>query len=120
MMITCKYFYFGYEVHDGKLENLPNFLEFLGYIYFYPTAAIGPTFDFTTYQNFIYQRKHYATIPPTLRVAIKDFATGVLFVLPVIFLGNKMNIKIFGTPEIQNYNLLEKFVILNTFPFISR
>ncbi len=119
-MITCKYFYFGNEVHDGKLEKLPNFLEFLGYFYFYPTAAIDPTFDFTTYQNFIHQSEHITPkFLPYLKVALKDFATAILFVLPLVFLGNKMDIKIFGKPEIQSYNLLEKFIILNTSPFLS-
>ena len=46
MLITCKLSYFAIFYADKKIEKLPSLFTFLGFIYFYPSAIIGPAFDF--------------------------------------------------------------------------
>ena len=59
MMFTCKYSYLAYSYTDGEIEKLPGLLEYLGFIYFYPAAVIGPTYNFVTYQQFIHLKGQY-------------------------------------------------------------
>ncbi|KAL4465514.1 hypothetical protein ABPG72_001617 [Tetrahymena utriculariae] len=63
MLIICKNIYFSTYVADGRTSKIPNLLEYLGYIYFYPSAIIGPAFNFNIYSDFIQLRDHYANIP---------------------------------------------------------
>jgi len=39
-----------------QFQTLPNILEFLGYIYFYPTYLVGPFIEFVDYNNYIKSR----------------------------------------------------------------
>ena len=43
-------------------EKFPNFLEFLSYIYFFPSAIYGPCFQIKDYLNYIYSREEYKRI----------------------------------------------------------
>lgn len=63
MLIICKNIYFMTYVVDGRIAVMPNLLEYLGYVYFYPSAIIGPAFNFNIYIEFIQRRDHYAVIP---------------------------------------------------------
>ena len=40
-------------------ENFPNYLEFLSYTYFFPSAIYGPCFQVKDYLNYIYGREEY-------------------------------------------------------------
>ena len=40
-------------------ENFPNYLEFLSYTYFFPSAIYGPCFQVKDYLNYIYNREEY-------------------------------------------------------------
>ena len=40
-------------------ENFPNFIEFLSYTYFFPSAIYGPCFQIKDYLNYIYHREEY-------------------------------------------------------------
>ena len=40
-------------------EKFPNYLEFLSYIYFFPSAIYGPCFQIKDYLNYIYNREEY-------------------------------------------------------------
>lgn len=43
-------------------EKFPNFAEFLSYIYFFPSAIYGPSFQIKDYLNYIYGREEYQNI----------------------------------------------------------
>ena len=40
-------------------EKFPNYLEFLSYIYFFPSAIYGPCFQIKDYLNYIYNKEEY-------------------------------------------------------------
>ncbi len=56
MLMLCKMLYVSFYYSDGRLKEIPSFFEYMGYMYFYPSAIIGPAFDFETYINFIYKK----------------------------------------------------------------
>lgn len=44
MVMLCKMTYFTFGYCDNKVE-MPEFLDYLGYLYFFPSAIIGPVFS---------------------------------------------------------------------------
>mmetsp|Transcript_5823 Transcript_5823/g.530 ORF Transcript_5823/g.530 Transcript_5823/m.530 type:complete len:101 (-) Transcript_5823:929-1231(-) len=44
MVMLCKMTYFTFNYCDGKVE-VPTLLDYLGYLYFFPSAIIGPVFS---------------------------------------------------------------------------
>lgn len=43
MIMLCKMTYFTFGYADGKVK-MPTLLEYLGYLYFFPSAIVGPVF----------------------------------------------------------------------------
>lgn len=41
--MVCKLTYIGFHLSLGKLEKVPSFFDYIAYLYFYPTANMGPT-----------------------------------------------------------------------------
>ena len=78
MFAIAKITFFTYAVRERKVspihfinqyhrycitdEKFPNFLEFLSYIYFFPSAIYGPCFQIKDYLNYIYKREEYQRI----------------------------------------------------------
>lgn len=67
MVLVMKLSAFGWNIHDGKVQELPseytkvrqikkhpNLLPFLGYVLFYPSLLTGPAFDYIDYDKFIH------------------------------------------------------------------
>lgn len=78
MFAIAKITFFTYAVRERKVnpsvfinqyhrycitdEKFPNFLEFLSYIYFFPSAIYGPSFQIKDYLNYVYERDEYKHI----------------------------------------------------------
>ena len=75
MFAIAKITFFTYAVRERKVnpakfinqyhrycitdENFPNFVEFLSYIYFFPSAIYGPCFQIKDYLNYVYNKEEY-------------------------------------------------------------
>ncbi len=53
-----------YNDHDKKYKIIkkPTFLEFCSFIYFYPTALVGPSLEFKDFMDFIDLKEAYANM----------------------------------------------------------
>lgn len=120
MMFTCKYSYLSFSYTDGEIEKLPNLLEFLGFIYFYPAAIIGPTYNFVTYQQFIHLKGQFAQMPSRLPSTIKEFCLGVIFVGLNSGLTNVFPLDAVTTEEFAKRNFLMKMVYLHIYTLVCR
>ena len=96
-----------------KLKNY--LLLFLSYIYFYPTAIVGPSFDFIDFHNFIYLNNCYSNMN-----FLSNFLYGFLnifiglFIMGIYGLFNKNFLSEFMSTEIFNQkNLLYKLFYIN-------
>ncbi|MCQ2819069.1 MAG: hypothetical protein MJ252_17545 [archaeon] len=78
MLIICKFSFLAYAYQDGaqqdkdikcshwreyKLTEKPTLLETFSYVYYFPSACIGPSFEFKDFKDFIYLRGRYAKMP---------------------------------------------------------
>ena len=74
MMMVTKYTSFAFSYDDGKkdlkdiksdyhktyrIEKMPSFLEYISYIYFYPTSVVGPSIQFNDFINWIEEKGCY-------------------------------------------------------------
>jgi lysophospholipid acyltransferase len=67
MVLVMKLSAFCWNVHDGRLPDselselqkdravreLPGFLDYAGYVFFFPGLMVGPAFDYVDYKNYI-------------------------------------------------------------------
>jgi len=130
MMTVCKFCSFTFSYEDGdkddkdiynsthkknKIKELPSFIEFLSYIYFYPTAILGPSFDFMDFHNFIYLNDCYSNM---------DFLSNFLYGFFNIFIGlffigiyglfnGKFPSEFMSTEKFNKKNLLYKLFYIN-------
>lgn len=120
MMFTCKYSYLAFSYTDGEIEKIPNFLEYLGFIYFYPASIIGPTFNFVNYQDFIHLKNQYAGLPSTLQSTFKEFFIGMVFAILTSLLGTKFPLDYLTTEEYSQINFLKKILYLHIYTEVFR
>ena len=90
MMTICKFSAFAYCHGDSEDLNLResrkknmikefSTLEFLSYIYFFPSCLMGPFFEYSDYIDFIEEKGDYEEIPDTFIIAFKRLLLAVLF-----------------------------------------
>ena len=101
MMTFCKFSNLAFSYDDGGLKDdsklksyhkekkvidAPSIYETFGYVFFYPTSVIGPSFEFSDFKNFINKEKEYKDIPffKAFLAAINEFFNAIILI--VIFL----------------------------------
>ena len=87
-----------------KIKSIPTILEYVSYIFFYPTAIIGPFIEYKDFINFIEEKNCYENLTSkkkityllkqgTIRLLLSFFFMGTyaffLPMVPVEFLGEK-------------------------------
>jgi lysophospholipid acyltransferase len=77
MVLVMKLSSFAWSCHDGlrptdelseyqrrfKIIEFPGLMTFLGYIFYFPTFLIGPTFQFNDYQDFVLNKPPFQDAP---------------------------------------------------------
>lgn len=78
MMTICKFSSLAFSYDDGakedkefinahnreyKIKDKPSFIEVLSFVYFYPTAIVGPSIEFKDFIDFIHKRNCYSHLP---------------------------------------------------------
>lgn len=100
MMTVCKYSSIAFSYDDGKKDDKefksehhrsykivekPNLVEFFSYIYFYPTALIGPFIEYKDFINFIKEEDCYKELKKNFGYI---FVHGLMkFILSFVFIG---------------------------------
>ena len=100
MMTLCKYTSIVFSYDDGKKDDKdiisqhhkkykivekPTFLEFCSYIYFYPTALLGPFIEYKDFINFIEEKDCYKDLNKKFKVILIKFIQ--IFGLAFVFMG---------------------------------
>jgi lysophospholipid acyltransferase len=100
MIMLTKYIAFAFCYNDGKtdpkniksehhrihrIEKFPNFFEYASYIYFYPTAVVGPFIEFVDFINFIDEKECYTNLKTKINYIFKEGLNKLL--LALFFIG---------------------------------
>ncbi|OLL27148.1 Lysophospholipid acyltransferase [Neolecta irregularis DAH-3] len=136
MVLCMKMTSFAWNIHDGRqpeatlsafqkdraLRYLPSLLDFLGYVFFFPSLLIGPTFDMAEYLRFINLtmfdvdvpdktsktgRGRQRKIPSSSGPALKMFLEGIMWDFPL-------------SNEYLSYSFLQRLFYLMALSFTYR
>lgn len=94
MTAVCKYISFGFQVSDGyldaskltkdqnkrKIEQLPSFWEYFGFIHFFGSCVMGPFFDYYDYRLYVHNKAEFTRIPSTVLETFKQLFVGLFFI----------------------------------------
>ena len=92
---------------------MPNVFQYSSYVFFFPSAIAGPTFDFMEYKRLITRTGHYQLkFNPFFR-SLRSFLGGLLFVVGTIVVTPLYKLSFCLTDEFKSYNVLRQILGLN-------
>jgi lysophospholipid acyltransferase len=127
MLVMCKFCSFAFCYQDGyylqsqeKIIQLSKeqirysitkftLLEYVSYIFFFPSSICGPFFEFNDFMNFIYRREEYSNIPNTIIPSLVRMINALLLASIYTLL------KSYGDPELiidekGQFSTIQKFI----------
>lgn len=127
MMLVCKFTSFAYCCEDGfksadklskdqeakKIEKIPNFFQYISYIYFFPSSVTGTSFDFRDYQNFIEREGRFKKIPNSLIPSLQYVGLSIVFLLTTLFLLPRFPIPYCADESFSERSLLYRIYYFN-------
>jgi D-alanyl-lipoteichoic acid acyltransferase DltB (MBOAT superfamily) len=90
------------------LEETPSFVEFLSYIYFCGAAISGPWYEFSDFNNMINLSGDFASVPSTVRPALRRYLDAWLCVAVGSFFDHYFPNSFLLTDEFAAHSLLWK------------
>ncbi|KAI9295695.1 MBOAT-domain-containing protein [Neoconidiobolus thromboides FSU 785] len=140
MIWTIKLTMFAFNVYDGqrdlkqlsgyqierRIQRLPSFIDFLGYVFYFGGFFVGPAFDYFDYQQFL--RAEYfnkvnnnsSLFPPTILRAVKCFVVGIICATVPIFVAPYLNVKTLLTPEYLSKPFVVRVGYVTLVPLLER
>lgn len=94
-----------------RVKTLPDYLTYLGYVFFLPACLIGPVFEFRDFEDYLNQKGDYEKIPSTIRPALLEFRT---FIISLAIYVGTMYFDLWHTvkPEFADYSYLYKMLYI--------
>jgi lysophospholipid acyltransferase len=150
MVLVMKLSGFCWNVHDGRLPRseladwqkdraiyeLPNLLDFAGYVFFFPSLLAGPAFDFVDYQRYIETTMFDvppgtdpSKVPPTRKKrkiprsgtpAAWKAVVGLGWILAFLKFGGWYNTELVLSKQYMTYGFLRRVWTLEMLGFATR
>lgn len=96
MLMTCKLSLLAYSYQDSEvvknnpdlvpgeqrklmIEKLPNIIEFYSFLLFYPSALIGPSFEYLDYLRFVNKQDEFSKIPMPVLESLRVLFISIFF-----------------------------------------
>ncbi|KAJ3019796.1 lysophospholipid acyltransferase, partial [Thoreauomyces humboldtii] len=134
MVLVIKLTSYAWSAYDGAqpeenlsedkrklaIRELPGLVEFLGYVLFFPTFLVGPSFEFSDYKRFIDNKAPFNNRPSSLVPTLK--ATGAALICLVLFFkfGNTWTYHYTLTPEFLELSLWSRVLFMQVAGGIAR
>lgn len=102
------------------IKSIPSFISFTSFLFFPLSLIAGPPFEFVEYDNFVSRKEQWAEIILNpLYPCCKKLLQGS-GCLVILILGRQINIDTLLDVEFYNRNPLQKFILCNIVPTLSR
>lgn len=102
------------ESKKEVITKIPSFFEYFSYIHFFGSAVMGPSFEFSDFNNFIHLQGDYKNIPffKSLKNSVVLVFRTVLFIIISVKVAPYFPIERNGSPDFGDYSIGEaqKFV----------
>ncbi|KAJ3201810.1 lysophospholipid acyltransferase [Entophlyctis luteolus] len=134
MVVIQKTAMFAWSVYDGTRsdrllsntqkylkidsESMPSLLEYLGFIYFYPSFWVGPSFQFKTYFNFIHGKGEFSPVngsrllPGRWPYFTKTIFIGIICTASNIFLDPYLQYSFALTDDYLKFTFIERVAFI--------
>ncbi|RCH97814.1 lysophospholipid acyltransferase [Rhizopus azygosporus] len=131
MILTIKLSSFGFNVLDGrlaesknlsahnqqmKISSYPSFIQYFGWVFFFPGFLAGPTCEYMDYIRFIETRVQTSTWKPALMRLSKSFA----FIAALVYLGPTYNFFQALQPAWSHKSFWSKIFFIQLSAFLTR
>ena len=147
MVLIMKLHAFCWNVHDGRIKpelltdqqkdraikEMPEFLDFAGYVLFFPSFFAGPAFDYVDYRRWIettmFDTPDESKAPPNRKSrkiphsgwpAAWKAATGLIWIFLFLKFGVWYNTDLVTSPEYLSYSLFRRIFILEMYGLCTR
>ncbi|KAK0646045.1 MBOAT, membrane-bound O-acyltransferase family-domain-containing protein [Cercophora newfieldiana] len=121
---------------DRRLTELPNLLDYAGYVFFFPSLMVGPAFDFAEYRRWldcsmfdVPTTVDPAKKPPTRKKrkiprsgtpAMVKLATGLMWIGIFVALSGYFSPDVLLTPRYMEYGFVKRVLVLHMVPLTAR
>lgn len=121
---------------DRRLTELPNLLDYAGYVFFFPSLMIGPAFDFVEYRRWLDcsmfdlpasvdpakkpRTRRKRKIPRSGTPAMVKLVTGLMWIGIFVTLSNWFYPEVLLTPRYMEYGFMKRLLILHMVPLTAR
>ncbi|KAJ3410393.1 lysophospholipid acyltransferase, partial [Chytridiales sp. JEL 0842] len=120
MVMTIKLSTIAWSSYDGSrpveklshgqqqraIKELPSFIEFLGYAFFFASVSIGPAFEFADYRRFTRREAPFDKMPSAGMPAAKTLFLGLVCMSIYFRFGSVWSLSFLTTKGIMEYSLL--------------
>lgn len=147
MVLVIKLSAFCWNIHDGRIKpelltdqqksraiyRIPSYLDYAGYVLFFPSLFAGPAFDYNDYQRYIttsmFDVPPDAQAPPTRKSrriprsgtpAAWKAVSGLVWIGMYVQLSTWYNVDRLLSDQYMSYNFLHRVLILYLFGFTIR
>lgn len=66
------------DAQRRKVVHLPDFLTYVGFMFFLPASLVGPCFEFRDFDDYINRKGDYEKTPSTLKAVLYEFRTFII------------------------------------------
>ncbi|KAI1610420.1 MBOAT, membrane-bound O-acyltransferase family-domain-containing protein [Exophiala viscosa] len=147
MVLIMKLHAFSWNVHDGRLKSdlltdaqkdraiykMPDFLDYAGYVFFFPSIFTGPAFDYVDYRRWIETSmfdvgpnqkpaptRKQRRIPQSGVPATYKAVTGLVWIFLYLQFSGWYNVSLFLSDKYMDYSFLRRVWFLYMLGFTSR
>ncbi|CAD8184844.1 unnamed protein product [Paramecium octaurelia] len=127
MMNTVKWTSFAYNFEDGlrkdeelnsdqqerKLQKMPSYTDYFGYMFFFCGCLAGPSFDYYDYDIFIKRTNVYEKIPSTFWETFRLFRNALIYSFFIVVVYPRWSLESLMSAEYDEACLLYKILWLN-------
>jgi lysophospholipid acyltransferase len=94
---------------------MPTLLETFSYVFYFPSAVCGPSFEFADFRDYINLQGHFKNIPKLLaiRTAFIELSKSIVNILIVVLFTKPFDVNYCITEEYANESFLWKFLYFN-------
>ncbi|KAK1751651.1 MBOAT, membrane-bound O-acyltransferase family-domain-containing protein [Echria macrotheca] len=121
---------------DRRLTELPNLLDYAGYVFFFPSLLVGPAFDFVEYRRWLDCSMFDVPVavdpakkPPTRRKrkiprsgtpAMRKLIMGLAWLGLYVKLSGPYDPNVLLSDKYAGYDFLKRVLVLHMVPFTAR
>ncbi|KAL2912169.1 Lysophospholipid acyltransferase [Polyrhizophydium stewartii] len=135
MVLTIKLSSFAWSVYDGTrpdkdlhadmrpyaIREVPDLLEFLGFVFFFASFWVGPAFDYVDYYQFTRSQGVYKRIPSCAVPAMKVLGLGIALLVAFISLDSYWSPSYYRDRRfITETNVIQKILLIQVAGFSTR